>query len=93
MDGLNNDFSLSATGYKNLRTREVVVYHYYNDSGFNAENCTWGVGTLAHYGLCTEEELQREVTTNDINAALAKHVHQVERYIRRKVKHYRLTQA
>lgn len=33
------------------------------------------------------------MTASDINTALAKHVHKVERYIRRKVPNHRLTQA
>ena len=92
MSGINSSLSLSTSGYGLLRIREGVVYHYYNDLGPHAGNCTWGVGTLAHFGICTEEELKTHVTEKDINTALAKHVHKVEKYIRRKVTHHRLTQ-
>ncbi|WP_158781671.1 lysozyme [Pantoea sp. BAV 3049] len=92
MSGVNNQLSFSASGYRDLRLREGVIYHYYNDLGPDKGNCTWGVGTLAHYGTCTEAELRKSVTINDINTALATHVHQVERYIRLKVPHYPLTQ-
>ncbi|MFT4270842.1 MAG: glycoside hydrolase family protein [Pantoea sp.] len=93
MTGVNDSLSMSMEGYGNLRIREGVVYRYYNDLGPHAGNCTWGVGTLAHFGTCTEAELKTVVTTKDINAALSRHVHLVERYIRKRVSHTKLTQA
>ncbi len=93
MAGVNDSISFSTKGYGQLRIREGVVYRYYNDLGPHAGNCTWGVGTLAHFGVCTEEELKTHVTTQDVNTALARHVHKVEQYVRRKVRHHRLTQA
>ncbi|WP_370256454.1 glycoside hydrolase family protein [Erwinia sp. 198] len=48
---------------------------------------------MAHFGVCTEEELKTHVTAQDVNTALARHVHKVEQYVRRKVRHHRLTQA
>ncbi|KAB8310134.1 lysozyme [Erwinia endophytica] len=93
MAGVNDSLSFSTAGYGQLRIREGVVYRYYNDLGPHSGNCTWGVGTLAHFGVCTDAELKKPVTASDINTALARHVHKVERYIRRKVPHHRLTQT
>lgn len=93
MTGVNDSLSMSMEGYGNLRIREGVVYRYYNDLGPHAGNCARGVGTLAHFGTCTEAELKTVVTTKGINAALSRHVHLVERYIRKKVSHTKLTQA
>jgi hypothetical protein len=39
------------------------VRGYYNDMGGNRGNCSYGIGILAHRGACTEEELQRPLTT------------------------------
>ncbi|WP_242540457.1 lysozyme inhibitor LprI family protein [Trinickia mobilis] len=50
---------MSHVGLTALRIRERAVLHYYNDI---ADNCTHGVGTLAHHGPCTEDELRRPVT-------------------------------
>ena len=93
MGGINDHLSFSSSGYGQLRNREGVIYRYYNDLGSHKGNCTWGVGTLAHFGVCTDEELKRQVTSDDVNSALAKHVHKLEKYIRKKVHNYPLTQA
>ncbi|MCX8955759.1 glycoside hydrolase family protein [Erwinia psidii] len=93
MASVNDSLSFSTAGYGQLRIREGLVYRYYNDLGPHSGNCSWGVGSLAHFGVCTDEELNRPVTASDINTALAKHVHKVERYIRRKISHHPLTQA
>lgn len=93
MAGINDPLSFSSSGYSQLRTREGVRYNYYNDLGPRAGNCTWGVGTLAHFGICTEEELKRPVSRTDVNNALAKHVQKLERYLRGKVNKHPLTQA
>jgi lysozyme len=50
----NETKRLSAAGWAALRTREHAVLHYYSDV---ANNCTYGIGTLAHHGPCTDEEL------------------------------------
>ncbi|MBT0728177.1 hypothetical protein HGT73_12485 [Rosenbergiella australiborealis] len=71
MAGINDSLPFSSSGYSQLRTREGVRYHYYNDLGPRAGNCTWGIGTLAHFGICTEEELKRPVSSTDVNNALA----------------------
>lgn len=93
MAGVNDSLSFSLSGYNQLRAREGVRYRYYNDLGPRTGNCTWGVGTLAHFGICTDAELNRKVTITDVNSALAHHVHKLERYVRRKVNNHPLTQA
>ncbi|MFP3711328.1 lysozyme, partial [Paraburkholderia sp. SIMBA_009] len=73
-----------------LRRRESAVMAYYNDQ---ANNCTYGVGTLAHTGPCTPEELRRPVTTTQVNAQLAARVRRAEAAVRRHVSTRQLTQA
>lgn len=76
----NESMHLSTAGYAALRFNEGTVMHYYNDPIGN--NCTWGIGTLAHYGPCTAEELRRTVTPAQVNAVLAERVHEAEREVR-----------
>jgi lysozyme len=88
----NEDMHLSAAGYSALRQNEGVVMRYYNDAPTNG-NCTWGVGTLAHYGPCTPEELQRTVTPAQVDAILDARVRDAERMVRTTVSARQLTQA
>jgi lysozyme len=80
---------LSAAGWTALRTREHAVLHYYNDV---ANNCTYGIGTLAHHGPCTDEELQRPVSAADVNAQLTVGVSRAEAAVRRQVHDHELSQ-
>ena len=63
----NEHMQMSAAGLAALREREHAVLRYYNDV---ANNCTYGVGTLAHHGPCTADESQRPVTIADVNTQL-----------------------
>jgi lysozyme len=85
----NENMRLSQEGWTALRTREHAVMAYYNDQ---ANNCTYGVGTLAHLGPCTAEELARPVTAAQVNAQLAVHVDRAEAAVRRVVTARELTQ-
>jgi lysozyme len=85
----NETKRLSAAGWTALRTREHAVLHYYNDV---ANNCTYGIGTLAHHGPCTDEELQRPVSAADVNAQLAVGVSRAEAAVRRQVRDHDLSQ-
>lgn len=85
----NETKHLSAAGWASLRAREGAIFHYYNDS---ARNCTYGVGTLAHLGPCTEEEMRRPVTPEEVNAQLSIRVHSTEAAVRRQVPDRELTQ-
>ena len=86
----NENMRLSEAGWAALREREQAVMHYYNDQ---ANNCTFGVGTLAHTGACTPEELRRPVTPAQVNAQLATRVSTAEAQVRRNVTQRELTQA
>lgn len=86
----NESMRTSAAGTTALRLRENVVPNYYNDS---ANNCTFGVGTLAHLGPCTAEELTRTVTTAMIDGQLAGRLRNAESTVRLHVRRATLTQA
>jgi GH24 family phage-related lysozyme (muramidase) len=89
---VNENMSMSAAGYAALRFNEGVVMHYYDDNPKNG-NCTWGIGTLAHLGSCTQEELRRTVLPEQVNAILEARVHESERMVRAIVNVHPLTQA
>jgi lysozyme len=86
----NENMRLSEAGWTALRTRERAVMAYYNDL---ANNCTYGVGTLAHTGPCTPEEMRRPVTISEVNAQLAVRVSRAESQVRRIVTQRELSQA
>ncbi|CAD6514274.1 glycoside hydrolase family protein [Paraburkholderia sabiae] len=85
----NETKQMSAAGLNALRTREGAVLHYYNDI---ANNCTFGVGGLAHHGPCTDEEMRRPVNAADVNAQLAVSVRSAEAAVRRQVPRRELSQ-
>jgi len=85
----NENMRLSQAGWTALRVREHAVMAYYNDQ---ANNCTYGVGTLAHTGPCTHEELARPVTVGQVNSQLAVRVSRVESTVRQAVTARELTQ-
>jgi lysozyme len=85
----NEAKQMSAAGLAALRVREGTVFHYYNDM---ANNCTYGVGTLAHHGPCTDDEVRRPVTTADVNAQLSLAVRSAEAAVRRQVSARELSQ-
>lgn len=86
----NENMTMSAAGMTALRQREGAVLRYYNDS---ANNCTYGVGTLAHTGACTRAELQRPVTVAQVNTQLYMRVSSAEAAVKRQVHAHPLTQA
>ncbi|MCC8405343.1 hypothetical protein LJ655_26375 [Paraburkholderia sp. MMS20-SJTN17] len=71
----NESKRLSSTGLTAFRLREGAVLRYYNDS---ANNCTYGIGTLVHFGPCTAAQFQRPVTLADIEIQLAAAVQAAE---------------
>jgi len=85
----NETKRISAAGLTELRQREHAELRYYNDV---ANNCTYGVGTLAHPGPCTPEELARPVTVAQVNAQLAAAIQVAEQAVRRRVRRHELTQ-
>lgn len=92
MPNANSDKTLSEAGYAALRFNEGVVMHYYNDAPKHG-NCTWGIGTLAHFGPCTQEELARTVLPEQANAVLRSRVSDAERAVKAVVTQHELTQA
>lgn len=84
--------SMSATARNNMRLHEKVVLKYYDDGGPGKGHCTWGIGTLAHRGPCTAEELATEVTEEAVEAAFAERVRDAELAVARNVR-VKLTQA
>jgi lysozyme len=89
MPDANRHRHLSAMGHVHLRRREGVRDYYYNDV---ANHCTYGVGTLAHRGPCTAEELRAPVSEEQINKSLMNDVLYSERVVRNAVRHHELTQ-
>jgi lysozyme len=85
----NESMRMSATGMTTLRQRERTVLRFYNDP---VNNCTSGVGILAHLGPCTEAELQRPVTVAEANRQLSLAVADAEFAVRRHVTRTQLTQ-
>ncbi|BEU21766.1 glycoside hydrolase family protein [Paraburkholderia sp. 22B1P] len=85
----NETKQMSAAGLSALRAREGAVLHYYNDI---ANNCTFGVGGLAHHGPCTDDEMRRPVSVADVNTQLAVSVRSAEVAVRRQVQRRELTQ-
>jgi lysozyme len=89
----NSKLRMSAAAKARMRAREDPKYHYYDDGGRPGRgNCTWGIGTLAHRGACTDEELKREVGPAEVEAAFAERVADAERTVRRKVPNQALSQ-
>lgn len=86
----NENMNMSPEGLAALRVSEGAVLHYYNDL---ANNCTFGIGTLAHSGPCTTEELQRRVSEQQVNAQLEGRVRTAEATVRNGVPTFQLTQG
>lgn len=83
---------ISPEARKRLRDTETVQYRYYNDMGKNRGHCTWGIGVLAHRGVCTEEELGRAVSPAQVEAEFSRKVAEAEGGVHRNV-HAELNQA
>lgn len=85
----NQNLTLSPNGRNLLMRREGVLSNYYNDS---ANNCTFGVGTLAHHGPCTTAELQAPVSNEDVVSSLQRGIEVAENAVRRNITRHNLTQ-
>lgn len=92
MPNANANKAMSQAGYTTLRFNEGVVMRYYNDAPVNG-NCTWGIGTLAHLGPCTPEELARTVLPEQANAILQSRVREAELSVKTLITQHELTQA
>lgn len=76
---------MSPLARQRLRDTETVQYRYYNDMGKNKGHCTWGIGVLAHRGVCTEEELGREVSKAQVEAEFSRKVSEAEGGVHRNI--------
>ena len=85
----NETMRLSAAGMTKLRFYEGVRDTYYDDS---ANNCTVGIGELAHYGPCTPREKATSVTNERIQNDLVASVRRTETTVRRYVNRQPMTQ-
>ena len=81
--------TLSSAGRNQLIHHEGTVRHYYNDA---ARNCTYGVGTLAHLGRCTPQEMHKKVSNAHIVKSMAAGIHRAEVAVRHQVNHQHLNQ-
>jgi lysozyme len=72
-----------------IRGYESLELRYYNDA---VNNCTYGIGTLAHRGPCTKEELKRPVTAPQAEAKFDERIESAARAVRHVVRTAALTQ-
>lgn len=88
----NAGMKMSASARTRMRTGEKVVLHYYNDMGKHSGNCTWGAGILAHYGVCSAEELESKVSMKELNKEFDRRVAEAEGFVKRGIKKVALDQ-
>ncbi|EKU82362.1 lysozyme [Massilia sp. UYP32] len=77
---------MSPEGRARLRATEKAIYRYYNDMGKNKGHCTWGVGILAHKGVCTKEELEKKVSVEMVDQEFERKIAETEAIIHRNIR-------
>ena len=82
----NATMKMSPEGRARLRATEKAIYRYYNDMGKNKGHCTWGVGILAHKGVCTKEELGRKVSVEMVDQEFERKIAETVGIVRRNIK-------
>jgi len=88
----NATMKMSLQARVRLRATEQAVYRYYNDMGKDKGHCTWGVGILAHKGVCTKEEIGKKVSVAMVDREFEKKITETEGIVHRNI-HVVLTQA
>lgn len=83
--GLNPTMKMSAAARAKMRATEKAIYRYYNDMGKNKGNCTWGAGILAHKGVCSAEELERNVGVEMVDQEFERRVTEAQRAVLRNI--------
>lgn len=83
---------MSTAARLQMRHREKLIMGYYDHGGPGKGNCTFGIGTLAHHGPCSPDELAKKVTESEVESAFVSRVRDAERAIERNIK-VELTQA
>lgn len=81
----NAVMKMSPEARARMRATEKAIYRYYNDMGKNKGHCTWGVGILAHRGVCTKEELGRKVSMEMVDQEYERKVTETEEIVRRNI--------
>lgn len=81
----NATMKMSPEARARMRATEKAIYRYYNDMGKNKGHCTWGVGILAHKGVCTTEELGRKVSAEMVDQEYERKLVETEGIIRRQI--------
>ena len=81
----NTTMRMSPEGRSRLRATEKAIYRYYNDMGKNKGHCTWGVGILAHKGVCTKDELDRKVSVKMVDQEFERKIAETEAIIHRSI--------
>jgi GH24 family phage-related lysozyme (muramidase) len=76
---------MSAGARQRMRGTESVKYYYYNDMGKDRGHCSWGIGILAHHGVCTQEELGKEVSKAEVEAEFSRRIAEAERGVHRNI--------
>lgn len=87
--GANDSKRLSEAGVAALEFNEGLRFRYYNDT---ANNCTYGVGSLAHMGPCTAAELGHAVSPALVQHSLRRGIGEAERIVQQTVTDRELTQ-
>lgn len=83
--GLNPTMKMSPAARAKMRATEKAIYRYYNDMGKNKGNCTWGAGILAHKGVCSAEELERNVGVEMVDQEFERRVTEAQRAVLRNI--------
>lgn len=81
----NATMKMSPEGRARMRATEKAIYRYYNDMGKNKGHCTWGVGILAHRGVCTKEELGKKVSVEMVDQQFEREVADAEGIVQRNI--------
>lgn len=89
---VNEGMKMSPEARAQMRRRERDVFNYYDDMGPGKGNCTWGSGILAHYGVCTKEELATPVSPAAVEAEFSRRVAEAETGVIRQVRKQKLPQ-
>lgn len=77
---------MSTAARLNMRSTEKKMLKYYDDGGKGRGNCTWGIGTKAHNGPCSQLELARVVLDADVEREFTSRLKEAERGVERNVK-------
>lgn len=83
--GPNAAMRMSPEARARMRATEKAIYRYYNDMGKDKGHCTWGVGILAHKGVCTQEELGKKVSAEMVDQEYERRVAEAEGIVRRNI--------